>query len=1239
MLNLRAVLLAMVVASPALAQELRVIPVPVASNDPTSPHAAYNGHATTFKAIARGGNGTYIVEWDFEGDGTYDVMRTTTNRYDLSARFTYPNQATDTDFVARVRVTSGGRAVTGSYPVHVFSDVPSNPNNATARQLQVMRTVAIDDALWFVHNQVTRSGNEEDPLTGARATGSLGGPSPALVEGDFLEALGRNGHFVAFPPAYTGAMRDPEGNAQRFNQDPYAEDAFRVVNSVLNRLQAVSVSTNPANTQGSPNDESNATGFFPEVVATPIPGTDDGLGLYVLPGSLSTGYQATALRGLASVRLGGYTAQVGDSSRVLGRSFPFIVQQMVDALVWAQNDAGSYPGSFYYTPNGTAEWLGEYAAGALNAAEALLWVEQVMASEGVIVPNIAKTRLVSYAFQNAENCPAGGRGATIESSASNICDVSLSAFDSLVLGWMKGNQYLATDALLAFPGYSNNVNPTRGQLRSFFDANQLFVANVFLAVTNSTYGWDLGFVEGGDFSRVDGRYDLWTMLHWARAARAVEPEVVTFGTHDWERQFSRVLVNNQVAGGSFNWTLSLGAYNDDVVGAVGRALWAVHILSPDDQRPLALVRASPPTAPEGTGVLFSATALVHDPPTWSWTLGNGQTRAGASFTYAFPDDGVFTVTGTATTAGGTSSHSTDVTVTNVAPSVDAGADVTVAEGTPVVLVGSFTDPGVNDPHTVAWQFGDGQGASTLTASHAWVDDGVFTATLRVDDDDDFGVDTTQVTVTNVAPTITSMPPVVAIAGRALTYTPTFTDPGLGDTHTCSGAAPAGGTFTNCTLTWTPTTAQAGTVVALQLCVSDDDSAQACQAFQVTVTTPPANLPPGAPTLDSPNGAQVSSLQPTLQVSNAVDPENDPLTYEFEVFQGATRVAFTTGVAPGMSVTSWQVDVMLTENASYTWRARAVSGTVAGPWSATGTFVVNTANSAPPPPTVLSPGPGALVDTLTPTLAFLPWGDPDGDALTFDWQLASDEAFTALVDSATGVTATQATPAAALTEDARYCWRVRANDGQAQSTWARACFRVSAVDGAPTVPTLLAPAADAVVSTTQPVFAWTGSVDPEGTVVSYELEVSEGSTTVATLDGLGGTATVLAQPLVDGRTYAWRVRAKSGGAASAFTATSSFTVTLPDAGSAGGGGGGTTGGGGGTTGGGGGATGGGGGSAGGGGGSTGGGGGSTGGGGGDMTGGGGGEAPPPAGCGCSGLPGTELAALALLALVRRRTSGR
>src|SRR5687767_11400433 len=88
----------------AEAQNLRVIPAPWVATDLTIPHQAYNGHPTTFKAIARGGSGSYMFEWDFQGDGQFDFSSTTSNRYNLSTRFTYPNQAATTTFTAKIRV-------------------------------------------------------------------------------------------------------------------------------------------------------------------------------------------------------------------------------------------------------------------------------------------------------------------------------------------------------------------------------------------------------------------------------------------------------------------------------------------------------------------------------------------------------------------------------------------------------------------------------------------------------------------------------------------------------------------------------------------------------------------------------------------------------------------------------------------------------------------------------------------------------------------------------------------------------------------------------------------------------------------------------------------------------------------------------------------------------------------------------------------------------------------------------
>ena len=77
------------------------------------------------------------------------------------------------------------------------------------------------------------------------------------------------------------------------------------------------------------------------------------------------------------------------------------------------------------------------------------------------------------------------------------------------------------------------------------------------------------------------------------------------------------------------------------------------------------------------------------------------------------------------------------------------------EGSTVNFTGSFTDVGVNDTHTIMWDFGDSNSVSdTLTPTHSYADDGVYTVTLTVTDDDG-GVssDTLTVTVGNVAPVI------------------------------------------------------------------------------------------------------------------------------------------------------------------------------------------------------------------------------------------------------------------------------------------------------------------------------------------------------------------------------------------------------------------------------------------------------------------------------------------------------
>jgi len=316
-----------------------------------------------------------------------------------------------------------------------------------------------------------------------------------------------------------------------------------------------------------------------------------------------------------------------------------------------------------------------------------------------------------------------------------------------------------------------------------------------------------------------------------------------------------------------------------------------------------------------------------------------------------------------------------------------------------------------------------------------------------------------------------------------------------------------------------------------------------------------NAVPTAPTARAPeDGSQVGIARPTLEVLRSTDQDGecDSLLYRFRIYRANNPFTQGEGEVRGDSVVFVPTEDLI-ENGTFQWDVVAVDRTAEiSEASERWTFTVDSQNQAPDTPTLVAPGDRSVVDTLTPefvaegstdvdqddTVAYhfkvrVKLGDTIGDVVAESEDVPEDA-------DGQGVWV----PEAPLEEDTRYVVEVYATDGLANSEVVDAEFFVSAVNAPPEKPEHTAPENGATVQKKDLLLSWTRVTDPEGTNVTYDVELCRDSSCTTT-EELGSLGLNVSDSVFEGATYTWRVQAVDGDVITAgFTEAWTFTVEDP-----------------------------------------------------------------------------------------------
>ncbi len=214
------------------------------------------------------------------------------------------------------------------------------------------------------------------------------------------------------------------------------------------------------------------------------------------------------------------------------------------------------------------------------------------------------------------------------------------------------------------------------------------------------------------------------------------------------------------------------------------------------------------------------------------------------------------------------------------------------------------------------------------------------------------------------------------------------------------------------------------------------------------------------------------------------------------------------------------------------------------------------NRAPTTPTLYAPALSSETSTQNPVLQISASTDPEGDPITYRFEISATSSFDAITASVSGITARgdvafwEVTPL--LTDNILYYWRVLASDGSLNSPWMpTANLFVNTANDPPTQPAVSSPVNNVHVTSLTPLLSVTNATDVDMyDTLTYDFEIAtDGGFTniVRSINGVaqeagGITSWAVTPALAEDYPYYWRGRARdSHGAASDWT-NASFYVS-------------------------------------------------------------------------------------------------